>query len=258
MYADQEYNYYYGEQIKNYIAQFAQVFSEMYVTIGKNDYNNENRYVRIPIMYGSQDKVVAAIKSENTQNKPIRLPAFSIVLDDISIMMERMSGTNTQVRQSFLPVGGDIRKDVKVIQRLKPLPYNLGLKVTAYTSNTDQMFQIIEQILLLFDPMLQFQTSDSYFDWAKIIDSELTAFSIDNNRSAEDDGRIVICTFGFDVRAYMSPPANLKDNAINSIRLRIDTVAAKLNTEEYAKDVDREHPEYTIVYDLDKANIPPI
>ena len=115
MYVDQEFDYYYGEQIKNYIDQFAQVFSEMYVTVGKNDYNSETNYVRIPIVYGSPDKVVSAIKSENTQNKPLRLPMFSIKLEGINIMLDRKSGTNTEHRKTVMPVGGDIKKDLKVI-----------------------------------------------------------------------------------------------------------------------------------------------
>lgn len=258
MYVDQEFDYYYGDQIKGYLAQFAQVFSEMYVTGGKNDNKSANNFIRIPIVYGSPDKVVSAIKSENTQNKVVRLPTFSIVMDGISIMMDRKSGTNTEHRKTVLPVGGDIKTDLKVIHRTKPLPYNIAVSVTAYTSNTSQMFQIMEQILILFDPLLQFQTSDNYGDWGKIVDAELTAVDMNDNRSAENDGRILMTTFGFDLRVYMAPPANIKKNAITAIRLRVDTVAAKYNTGEYVKDVDRPTPEYVVIYDIDNENIPPI
>lgn len=258
MYVDQEFDYYYGEQIRNYIDQFAQVFAEMYVTVGKNDYNSETNYVRIPIVYGSPDKVVTAIKNENTQNKPLRLPMFSIKLDGINLMLDRKSGTNTEHRKSVLPVGGDIKKDLKVIYRTKPLPYNLTFSVTALASNSDQMFQIVEQILILFDPMLQLQTSDQYGDWSKIFDAELMSVDITDNRTPENDGRILSSTFGFDIRAYLSPPANIKKNAITSIKLRIDTVAARYNTNEYVKDVDRPEPAYTVIYDINKSDIPSI
>ena len=40
MFVDQEFDYYYGEQIRTVINQFAQVFSELYVTVGKNDNNS--------------------------------------------------------------------------------------------------------------------------------------------------------------------------------------------------------------------------
>ena len=258
MYVDQEFDYYYGEQIKNYIDQFAQVFSEMYVTVGKNDYNSESNYVRIPIVYGSPDKVVTAIKNENTQNKPLRLPMFAIKLEGINIMLDRKSGTNTEFRKTVLPVGGDIKKDLKVVYRTKPLPYNLSFSITALASNSDQMFQIIEQILILFDPLLQLQTSDAHYDWTKIVDAELMSVDITDNRSPDNDGRMVSSTFGFDVRGYMSPPANIKKNAITAIKLRVDTVAAKFNTREYVQDVDRPEPDYTVIYDINNTNIPKI
>lgn len=256
MYVDQEFDYYYGEQLRNYIAQFAQVFSEMYVTVGKNDLNSASNYIRIPIVYGSQDKVVAAIKSENTQNKAVRVPVFSIKLDGIEIMVDRKVGTNTELRSSILPRGGDIKSDLKVVYKLKPIPYNLKMSVTSYASNTNQMLQIVEQILLLFDPMLQFQTGDSYGDWTKIVDAELISVNIDDGRTADTDGRIVQWTFGFDVRAYLSPPADIKSNAIKSIKLRIDAIAASQNTKEVASDVDRPEPAYTTIYDLESETIP--
>lgn len=256
MFVDQEFDYYYGEQIKTYISQFAQVFSEMYVRSGNTPLNQTNNYIRIPIIYGSPDKVVTAIKNDNTQNKMIRVPVFSIKLEAISIMMDRKSGTNTEYRKTVLPLGGDIKTDLKVIQRLKPLPYNLTFSVAAYTSNSDQMFQIIEQILILFDPLLQFQTSDSYGDWTKIQDAELTAVNLDDNRSPENDGRILMTTFTFDVRAYMAPPANIKKNAITNIRLRIDALNGSQNIKDVAYDTGRPEPEYNVIYDIDKAHIP--
>lgn len=257
MYVDQEFDYYYGEQIKNYIAQFAEVFSEMYVRSGKNDFNSENNYIRIPIMYGSPDKVVAAIKSENTQNKMVRVPMFSIKFDGIGLQMDRMTGTNTEFRQTVLPLGGDIKTDLKVIHRMRPLTYNIEFSVSAYTSNSDQMFQIMEQILLLFDPMLQFQTSDKAKDWTKIIDAELTGVTLDDNRSPENDGRVLVSTYNFEVRGYLSAPANIKKNAIKSIMMRIDTVASEANVIKVAADVDRPEPEYERIFDLDASKIPP-
>lgn len=256
MIVDQDIDYYYGEQIRTVINQFAQVFSELYVTVGKNDNNSENNYVRIPIVYGSPDKVVTAIKNEHTQNKMLRVPMFSIVLDGITIPLDRKSGTNTDHRRTVFPLGGDIKKDTRALYRSKAFPYTFQVSVVAYTSNTDQMFQITEQLLLLFDPLLQFQTSDSPYDWVKVIDAEMTSVDINENRNPENDGRFLQTTFGFDVLAYISPPANLKDNIIRKINMRIEAIAGRKNTEKYVKDVGRPTPEYTVVYDIDNEVMP--
>lgn len=259
MFVDQEFDYYYGKQIKTYIAQFAQVFSEMYVTVGENDLNKAStKHVRIPIVYGSPDKVVSAIKSENTQNKMVRVPLFSIKLENISLMLDRKSGTNTEQRTTVLPVGGDIKTDLKVIKRLKPLPYNLTFSVVAYASNSDQIFQITEQILMLFDPFLQFQTSDTRGDWTQIVDSELTSVNLDDNRTPANDGRVLMVSFGFDVRAYMAPPANIRDEVVASIRLRVAALSGADDTQVVVADVDRPLPAHTVIYDLADSAIPPI
>lgn len=257
MFVDQEFNYYYGKQIKNYIAQFAQVFSEFYVSVGKNDFNSTSNMIRVPVIYGAMDKVVAAIKSSNTQNKMTRVPAISMKFDGISLDLSRMSGTNTTHRKTELPLGGDIKTDLKVIRRLKPLPYNLQFSVTLYTSNSDHMFQLMERILLLFDPMLQFQTSDVRNDWTKIVDAELTSINLDDNRNYDTDGRILMTTLGFDVRAYMAPPADIKDEVVKKIRLRIEAVAGSQNVTEVVSDTRRENPPYITIYDLEEQDIPP-
>lgn len=255
MLVDQEFQYYYGSQIRNYIEQFSQVFSEMYVTVGKNNFNSDNNYVRLPIIYGSMDNVVAAIKAGNTQNKMVRLPAFSILLDNIQLDRDRQSGTNTQTRRSVLPVGGDINTDVKVVYKLKPLPYTFNFSLAVMCSNTDHLLQVVEQILMLFDPFLQFQSGDSAHDWSKMVDAQLTDFSLTNRN--DNDGRVVSAEFKFDVKGYMAPPANVKHNVITKILLRVDAVAtANYPSIVVAEDVERTSPEYTVIYDIADETIP--
>lgn len=251
-----KFDYYYGGQIRRYINQFAQVFSGMVVVTGKNDSGSDTKYIKVPVVYGSTDKVVASLKSENTQNKAIRVPMFSMKIENISIMMDRKTGTNTQTRYTVFPVGGDIKKDLRTVYRLKPLPYNVTFSVTAFTSNSDQMFQLTEQILMLFDPLLQFQVSDAKYDWTKISDAEMVSISLDNNRNPEDDGRLLQSTFSFEVRGYMAPPANIKHDTIQNIRMRIEAIAGTYDTQDYVEDVERPLPVYTEIYNLEDEVIP--
>jgi T4-like virus Myoviridae tail sheath stabiliser len=252
-----KFDYYYDAQIRRYTNQFAQVFSGMYVTIGKNDVISDDNFIKVPIVIGSADRVVLAIKSENTQNKLVRVPMFSIKLDSISIDMDRKVGTGTEYRQTVFPVGGDIKTDLRAVYRTKPLPYNFTFSVAAFTSNTDHMNQIIEQILMLFDPLLQFQTSDARYDYTKIVDAQMVSLNLDDNRNSDTDNRVLVTTFGFEVRLYMAPPANIKNNIIKSIRLRVEAIAGAYNTEEYVADSTRPLPEYTEIYNLDNEDIPP-
>ena len=49
-----------------------------------------------------------------------------------------------------------------------PTPYNLTVNVDIWSSNTDQKLQILEQILMLFNPSLEIQTTDNYVDWTSL------------------------------------------------------------------------------------------
>lgn len=258
MSVDQNVQYYYGEQIKKCITEFAQVFSEMYVTIGKNDLNSSSNYIRLPIIYGTQDRVVASIKARNTQNVPLRVPLFCITFESIRLNLDRMKGTNTQASRTVLPLGGDIKKDLKVVTRLSPLPYVFELKISSICSNSDQMMQVMEQILLLFDPTLQFQTSTTVFDWSKVIDAELTDINIEDQRGQESDGRLNIVNYTFSINAYLSPPADIKSNVIQNIMLRVEAVRNTENLNQYIKDSDRTTEPFQRVFDLESADIPSI
>ena len=47
------------------------------------------------------------------------------------------------------------------IEKLMPVPYDLEINVDIWTSNTNQKLQILEQILTLFNPGLEIQSTDN-------------------------------------------------------------------------------------------------
>jgi hypothetical protein len=49
-----------------------------------------------------------------------------------------------------------------------PTPFKLTLKADIWTSNTEQKLQLLEQILMLFNPSLEIQTTDNYLDWTSL------------------------------------------------------------------------------------------
>ena len=62
------------------------------------------------------------------------------------------------------------------IERIMPVPYLLKMKLDIWTSNTTQKLQILEQILTLFNPSFEIQSSDNYFDW-----TSLSTVNLDSN-----------------------------------------------------------------------------
>lgn len=241
--AFQRSGYYYDAQLKNYILQFMAIFTGLQVQIGKWN-TQEEQLISVPVHYGAPDRVTAAILADNTQNKPLRLPTMSAYLRGFNIDSSRMSGVGFERRQAYVPLGGLVPDDIKVIHQRKPIPYLLELDLSIYASNTDQQFQIVEQVLPLFDPQLNIQTSDGIFDWTRLTHVLLKNITVDSNYPIGTDRRIVQCTLSFEMPVWIDTPADVRSDYIKRIMIRIGTVSTDSNDS------------FEIIGDLDGQNIP--
>jgi hypothetical protein len=223
--------YYYNQQLKTYILQFMAIFTDLQVQIGKWNTEDE-RLISVPIHYGSQDRVVASILAENTQNKPLRLPAMSAYLRNMTYNPARAVGTGFERRQSYVPVGGLVPNDINVVYQRRPVPYEIDMDLSIYASNTDQLFQIFEQILPIFDPILQIQVTDSLFDMKKITTVELTGIQVETNYPISTDRRIIQSTLSFKLPIFIDTPAEVRKNYVNKIFMRVGAVSTD-STDEF-------------------------
>lgn len=210
--------YYYNQQLKKATIVFANIFANMKVRTGKNACGDIEE-VLVPIRYGSSDRVAAAIATGNTQNKLHTLPIMSCYLTGIEVAPERKHGSGTFDRKSYLEQGGVFPDDVKFIKRLMPTPYNLTYELSIYASNTDQAYQIIEQIMIVFDYEMQVQFNDSPFDWAKITRVILDSIGNEENYPAGTERRIIVWNLSFTFETWISPPAEVKQGLIKNIVL---------------------------------------
>lgn len=216
-------HYYYNSQIKKYLIQFQNIFTGMHVLVGKNDVRDEG-LIPVPTQYGSRDRVSAAILASNTQNKPIRLPVMSTYLTGIEMAPELRTGVGGTRSETYVPRGGIFPDDIKLVKQYKPVPYKLTAELSIYTSNMEQHFQILEQIMMLFDPILQIQTNDNAFDWAKITTVELLGIRFEENYPAGVDRRMIVTGLEFVFPIYISAPVDLKSTYIHDIYLRLATL----------------------------------
>jgi len=87
----------------------------------------------------------------------------------------------------------------------------MRINADIWASNTDQKLQILEQILVLFNPSLEMQTTDNFIDWTSI-----TVVNLENvtwsNRSIPVgvDSEIDVSSLTFSIPIYISPPTKVK------------------------------------------------
>jgi len=215
--------YYYNKQLKKFITAFANVFTGLEVRTGKGKDGSVST-IQVPIVYGSRDRVVQAIASSHTQNKLYTLPMMACYLQAIIIDPTRLHGVNQMDRRRYLPQGGVIPDDIKALVRVMPIPYTMQMELSVHASNTDQLFQMMEQILILFDYDMQVEFNDAGPDWARITKLVLTSINNEEVYPAGTEKRALVWSLTFDLPVWLSPPAEIRTNIINDIKIRFGNI----------------------------------
>jgi hypothetical protein len=248
--------YFYDGQIKNRLTQFAAVFAGLKVSVGKNDFNSTSNLITVPIRYGNADRVVNAILAGNAQ-KPISLPIMSFYPSSFEMAPDLRKGVNQTIKRSVLPAGSSFPDGVKVIEKVVPIPYRMSVDLDVHASNEEQNFQILEQIMMLFNPDIQLQTSDDAEDWNKIFKVELLSINNQTNYPSNQDSRIIKSSFTFSLEFYLSPPALIKDNYVREIKIRLNTLnSINLDTDDFAREVQSPNTEYIDLFGTDNLEFP--
>ena len=85
------------------------------------------------------------------------------------------------------------------------------MNVDVWSTNTDQKLQILEQILMLFNPSLEIQTTDNYVDWTSLSVVNLTSTTFSSRTiPMGTETEIDVATLGFTTPIYISPPTKVK------------------------------------------------
>lgn len=210
--------YAYDGQIRRFVLQFIRMFSNFQVEFGKDADGNKTLQT-VPVYYGAPSRQAAMILRQNSENTLSAVPAMAAYISDLGYDRDRLlnpyfesrTPVREQVYNSATQSYTGTQDGIYTVERLMPAPYKLQMKLDIWTSNTDQKHQLIEQIVPLFNPGLEIQGTDNYFDWSSLSVVLLTGVSY-SNRSvpAGSDENIEITTLTFEMPIYISLPAKVK------------------------------------------------
>jgi len=231
-------DFFYDSQLKRYITQFIRVMSNF-------SYKNANgQLVQVPARYGDMTRQVAQIINKNSENAVPSAPFISCYIKDLQFDRQRLQDPTfvdkVQIRDRVYDDATGRYTAVQgagyTIERIMPSPYLITFNADIWTSNTDQKFQLWEQISVLFSPGLEFQNSDNYLDW-----SSLSVLMLDNMiwssrqipQGLEQD--IDILTMSFKAPIWITPPAKVKQlGIITKIIANINAVPQGSIEEDYS------------------------
>jgi hypothetical protein len=218
--------FFYDQQIRRFLLQFIRAFSNFQVEYGK-DRDGNTTLVTVPVKYGDATRMVSSIVRENSENKIIPTPMISCYVTGLEYNAERRQDPTfidkKHIRmRKFDPNTNEYttqQGNAFTVERVMPVPYTLQLNVDVWTSNTNQKLQLLEQLLVLFNPALEIQSTDNYLDWTSLSYIELAQTQW-SSRSVPVgvDEQIDIATLSFTVPIWLTAPAKVKKlGVINKI-----------------------------------------
>jgi len=209
--------HFYDGQIRRFVTQFIRVFSNF-------SYQDSAGTLRkVPATYGNLTRQVAHIIRDNSENKVVSAPRISCYITGLEYARDRVQNP-THVSKIHLRERefDDTTQQYTgaqgpgyTVERVMPVPFNLRMKTDIWSTNTDQKLQIMEQILVLFNPSLEIQSTANYVDWTSLSLIELMSTNFSTRtipQGTETD--IDIGEMEFVMPIWITPPAKVKQLGI--------------------------------------------
>lgn len=167
--------FFYDNQVRRFLVQFAKIFSTWQVTKGKDPAGNDI-LVRVPIMYGDSSRQASNIIANNSASSLPSAPLITYYISGLEYDQRRTQDPTfidkIAVRQrTFNQETGQYETtqgQAFTVERLMPVPYTLRVTVDFWTTNYNQKLELIEQLGTLFNPALEIQSTDNFIDWTSL------------------------------------------------------------------------------------------
>lgn len=232
------YGYSYNSQFEQYIAMFLRIFSGFQI-----EKNKDGELERVPVIYGPQDRIVAKIQSNRRSFTNQKLPIISAVMTGLDRNEERKRATDYS---GSTPLQFQEDGTYTTVQRLIGPPFKVSMDVSIMASSVQQMFEILEQILLIFNPRISIQKSDDLLDQNYNTEVALTGINDEINYPLGTDQKFVSITLNFEFDARLNYPKKFDGNIIEKIKTNIydDTIESSPQTiSEFETEIDEEGDE---------------
>lgn len=227
--------YFYDKQIRRYLLQVSRIFSGYQVRDGYTTVNGQKamKFKTVPVAHANINRLSASYLSDNSENVLVHSPAMAFYISDLQPLVEfrNMQHTTTTTRFTekergqngeYINVPGK-KYDVS---QVAPTPFDMKITLDIWTSSMEQKLEIIEQILVYFNPGFEFRVNSSRFDIAQTSNIELESIQWSSRGVPIGSGtELEFSTLVFRVfPVYISAPAKItRQNIIKNIAVNSTT-----------------------------------
>lgn len=211
-------DYWYDGQFRRYFQQFVRIFQGFQYIHGRAA-DGKPIFRTVPAKMAVKDRQVGHILRNNSENTMMTVPQITCDVVSMNLARDRIQQPNfvstvqvyereiNPVNQQYLETLGK----TYTVQRYMAVPYDLTMQMDLWTSNESQKHQLLEQIMILFNPSIDLQTGTNPIDWTSltIVEMQDTNWSSRGLTIGTDDA-IEISTLTFKMPIWLSPPAKVK------------------------------------------------
>ncbi len=210
--------YFYDNQIRRFLVQFARIFSNWNVTKGKDPAGNDI-VVRVPIQYGDSSRMASTIIANNSASSLPSAPLITYYISGLEYDQKRTQDpyfidklavrqrTYNQTTQTFENTQGQ----AFTVERVMPVPYTLRITVDFWTTNYNQKLELIEQLGVLFNPSMELQSTDNFIDWTSLSVVYQDGLTFSNRTIPQGTGNpIDVMSWKFYMPIWISSSAKVK------------------------------------------------
>lgn len=206
------YEYRRGDQLERHIGQFMRVFSGFQVRDGV-ERNGEFLTKKVPVVYGNMSRIVASVLSKRDFLANSNLPIMAVNMSGISPDPDnRRTQHHREERVVTKPDGS-----VGVLERLTGPSFIMNMELSVYASSTTELFDIIEQIVLVFNPRVAIQTSSDLYDADYITEISLSGIQPEMMYPMGTEKPVVMMTLQFEMPIRFKYPKGFGSKIIEQI-----------------------------------------
>lgn len=215
------YSYFYNESIKNYVATFGALFSNIEIQRKKSDGTVVTE--RVPLHFSDKTKMYQYIFESE---KHISLPrlAFDFSIEGVD---ENRKTSRTNVNK-FKDASGVIHSSLNAV------PYNFTFNLYLYANDIEESLQIVEQILPYFQPSLTVKIKPLSNFEDVIVNVPIILESVSNDFETDgglQDRDVYTWTLGFTLKGLLFNKINVASDII------LDVSKVKLY-EDFTKEIN--------------------
>lgn len=182
------------------------------ITIARyNDDGTIRKYIKVPLKFAPKDRDYAWLYNRSHQ---MILPQMAMFLTQFAYASDRQVNKNAFFTQSVSGSSGinsEMGTDSEIIRAINPVPYDLSFDLSIATKYTDDMTQVIEQILPYFAPEIYIRIPIPELKLGllnlKVI---FEGCNPDTNvEIGENNFKVPIWTISFRVQSYLCQPVEI-------------------------------------------------